>query len=187
MAPSVQYFPLEEHHFDDVVALADEEIGLHYYNKQDLQSLRNRSVYEGKNLSFVAYQDKKCVGFRFTCSPGNWEHGRGIGLSPQKWKFPLSETAYFQSCFVASSVMGQGVGRQLSHAALDALRQTNVPQVVAHSWKESPHQSSFRYLSKLGFTTVVEYPRYWEQVDYICPRCGHPCLCTAIEMVLELK
>ena len=59
--------------------------------------------------------------------------------------------------------------------------------VVAHSWKESPNNSSMKYLEKLGFLPVGEHPLFWSEVDYDCTRCGKPpCQCTATEMILYL-
>ena len=102
------------------------------------------------------------------------------------WPAPLSETAYFQSCFVDPARMGQGIGRRLAHRALADLKAAGARAVVAHSWKESPHGSPLRYLNRLGFDAVAEHLEYWANVDYSCARDGRPCRCTAIEVVLDL-
>ena len=126
------------------------------------------------------------VGFRFAFAPGRWEEGRGDGLTPDRWPAGLDQTAYFQSCFVDDAVMGQGVGRRLAARTLDRLRAVGARAVVAHSWKESPHGSSRRYLTRLGFRAVAEHVDYWSGIDYVCKLDGAPCRCTAIEMVLDL-
>ena len=99
----------------------------------------------------------------------------------------MADTAYFQSCFVDDRCMGKGIGRRLAWLAMDDLKRTGTRAVVAHSWKESPHGSSLRYLTRLGFQAVSEHLEYWKEVDYICRRCGQPCLCTAIEVVMDLE
>ena len=64
--------------------------------------------------------------------------------------------------------------------ALDDLRASGAGFVLTHSWKESPHGSSRRYLEKLGFRVVAEHVDYWAEVDYVCRRDGKPCRCTAL-------
>lgn len=171
---------------EHVVDLAHSLIGANYYNTASVKDLLASCRHKDTQLAFVAELDGRVVGFRFTYGPGMWQSGRGSGLSPQFWPADLNDTAYFQSAFVMPGLMGQGVGGALARAALTTLRTLGARAVVAHCWKESPHNSSFRYLSKLGFVPVAEYPDYWVDVEYECSRDGHPCRCTAIEMVLDL-
>ena len=182
----IELVPLGHEHFADIIALADREIGANYYTEETLNEQADRSSFCGQQLSFLAFDGPTLVGFRLTSAPGKWTHGRGKGLSPEKWPFAIEEAAYFQSCFVSHGAMGKGIGQQLSRESLRHLALLGVPLVVAHSWKESPHNSSFRYLSKLGFVPVSEYPEYWVDVDYTCSLDGNPCRCTAIEMILTL-
>lgn len=170
-----------------VTAIADVAIGPGYYPESLVIEYIERSCVNNVSQSFVACDGDQVIGFRFTFPPNRWEAGRGKGLSPEKWPASLSETAYFQSCFIDENYMGRGIGKQLSFASIASLRQSGARLVIAHSWKESPHNSSFRYLSKLGFLPVAEYENYWYDVDYVCKLCGKPCVCTAIEMVLDLN
>ncbi|NUN13139.1 MAG: GNAT family N-acetyltransferase [Myxococcales bacterium] len=177
---------MQENDIDKVVDLAHSLIGANYYDVASVRDLLARCRCGDEQLAFVAEQDDKIVGFRFTFGPGRWQKGRGQGLSPHLWPADMKDTAYFQSAFVVPALMGFGVGGALAKAALTALRNVRTRAVVAHCWKESPHNSSFRYLSKLGFVPVAEYSDYWVDVPYECARDGHPCRCTAIEMVLDL-
>ena len=178
--------PLDAAYTQQLINLADREIGVAYYTAESILKQIERSSWKGKQLSYLAFQEEELIGFRLTSAPGKWDHGRGMGLSPHLWPFELEQSAYFQSCFVSASFMGQGIGKRLSLACIDTLREEAIPQVIAHSWKESPHNSSFRYLTKLGFQPVIEYPDYWKEVEYECSLDGYPCRCTAIEMVLTL-
>ena len=173
----------------DVAALADRAIGLGYYSPADVLAYVERSTTDDGCFSFVARDQGSAalLGFRFTFPPGRWSAGRGEALHVERWGAPLDAAAYFQSCFVAPESMGRGIGRRLAERALDELRRTPTEVVVAHSWKESPHGSSRRYLERLGFVVVAECPDYWGEVEYVCPRCGTPCRCTALEMVLTLS
>ena len=176
----------------EVSALADVLIGLGYYPPDLVLTYLERSRSGEDYFSWVALDPSigpsgKIIAFRFVFPPGRWEHGRGKGLSPKDWPSPLSHAAYFQSCFVDHAYMGLGIGGALAKVAIRKLQEQGAGCVIAHSWKESPHGSSFRYLSKMGFTAVNEHSKYWAEVDYICPRDGYPCHCTAIEMVLDLK
>jgi len=169
-----------------VSSLADRLVGDAYYTPEIVSETREQSRFKGKIFSYVALSRGEVVAFRFVLPPGRWEHGRGSGLAPARWTAPLEETAYFQSCFVDHAVMGQGIGRRLAHRALEDLKRAGTRAVVAHSWKESPHGSSLRYLTRLGFEPVAEHPEYWVDVDYTCSLDGKPCRCTAIEVVLDL-
>ena len=167
----------------DVVELAARTVGEGYYAADEVHAMLERC----DGHAYVAREDEALLGFRFTLPPGRWEQGRGQGLHPERWGAPLSRAAYFQSCFVAPDRTGEGVGRRLAQMALEGLKTTGAEVVVAHSWKESPHGSSRRYLDRLGFRVVAEVRDYWAEVDYRCSRCGAPpCRCTALEMVRTL-
>lgn len=131
--------------------------------------------------------DGAIVGFRIAFPPGRWSHGRGDGLTPERWPAPLARCGYFQTIVVDPAHSGHGLGGRLSRLALEALRALGTEVVITHSWLESPHNSSQRYLAGLGFEAVKRWPRYWMEVDYTCVRCGRPCLCTAVEMALDLR
>ncbi len=171
-----------------VARLADRLIGADYYPAELVRETIERSSLGGRTFSYLALRDGEPVALRFTLPPGRWEGGRGVGLSPERWPHPIERAAYFQSCFVDPALMGQGIGGRLARRALADLREAGASLVVAHSWKQSPHGSSLRYLQRLGFEPVAEHPEYWREVDYRCTRCGEPpCRCTAIEVVLNLE
>lgn len=170
-----------------VAALADRLIGDDYYPPARIAADLARSTVDGTPLCYVAHVGEALVGFRLTFPPGRWTSGRGQGLTPEAWPVPIAQAGYFQSCFVDPAQMGRGIGRRLGQRALDDLRRCGARLAVAHSWKESPHDSSVRYLSRLGFAAVAEHPRYWAEVDYLCSGCREPsCICTAIEMIRPL-
>ena len=168
-----------------VAALADRLIGVDYYPVDQITADLARSTVDSTALCYVAELGDRLVGFRLTFPPGRWSSGRGkAGLTPERWPAPLASAGYFQSCFVDPAVTGRGIGRRLGQRALDDLRRCGARLAVAHSWKESPHGSSMRYLTRLGFTPVTEHPHYWAEVDYLCSGCRlRPCICTAIEMI----
>ena len=178
---------LEAEDLESVKKFADREIGQNYFSMKELTEIFTRSQKNRVMYSLVL-QDKigNIQGIRITYPAGNWSKGKGDGLNIAKWPHPLEQTAYFQSIFVSSALHGQGWGRKLSLASLQLLQQAHCKGVVCHSWKESPHNSSYRYLAKLGFKLIAEHPKYWKDVPYNCTRCGKPpCLCTAQEMYLN--
>jgi GNAT superfamily N-acetyltransferase len=171
----------------------DQAIGEGYYSLDEVREVLQRSTLGGEVFTLVLVRPdeatgERIVGARLTYPPGLWNHGKGKGLSPHAWPHPLQHTAYFQSLFLADELRGQGWGGRLSLAAIELLRdKTSTRGIVTHSWKESPDNSSTRYLLKLGFQKITEYPEYWREVDYNCTRClKPPCLCTAQEMYLDL-
>lgn len=180
--------PLEEIDLTAVKEFTDRAIGKGYYSAEEIQRIFEQSKYVDESmLTLVLAEGRKIYGVRITYPPGKWTHGKGQGLTVKKWPHPLNQTAYFQSLFIDPEMTAQGWGKKLSLKAIEALRKVGTQGIVCHSWKESPHDSSGRYLRGLGFTLVATHPEYWKEVDYECTRCGKPCHCTAEEMYLDLE
>ncbi len=114
------------------------------------------------------------------------DQGKGKKLRSDLWKVPSDKVGYFQSLFVSEKAQGEGWGPKLSDAALESFKQLGTLAVVTHAWKESPNNSSIRYLTKFGFESVATHPEYWIDVDYECVLDGKPCRCTAEEMIKYL-
>lgn len=181
--------PLLAADLEAVRRFTDREIGEGYFSMRELEGIFERSQAGGVMHSLVLVDnDGEIHGVRITYPPGKWQKGKGQGLSPERWPHRLESTAYFQSIFVSSRLHGRNWGGQMSRLSLERLRSAGAKGVVCHSWKESPHHSSFKYLTKLGFQLINEYPEYWRNVPYNCTRCLQPpCLCTAQEMYLDLE
>jgi ribosomal protein S18 acetylase RimI-like enzyme len=172
---------------DAIQGLADRVIGPGYYPRATvLDYLERSTAKDGSVVAHVAHAGERLIGFRFALPPGNWDGGRGAGLFPDRWPAPVARSGYFQSAFLDPEFTGRGVGKRMARRALDDLAALGAEGVVTHSWKESPHNSSARYLTALGFEVVAEIPEYWRDVDYTCVLDGKPCLCTALEMVRAL-
>ncbi|MGE0633195.1 MAG: GNAT family N-acetyltransferase [Pseudobdellovibrionaceae bacterium] len=171
----------------------DRAIGVDYYSMSDLEDIFRRSSALGADKTdtmcslVLADSQNQIFGVRITYPPGKWEKGKGKGLTPEKWPFPLNKTAYFQSLFIDPSIQSKGFGKKMSLQAISVLKKMGAKAIVCHSWKDSPNDSSGKYLRSLGFKVVATHPDYWKDVDYLCTRCGNPpCRCTAEEMLLEL-
>ena len=176
---------------DDAEARAlMERVGVEgYFEPGELARYVERSTSGTVCCALGAFDnDARMLGFRLTLPPGTWSHGRGRedGLTPEQWPAPLEHMAYFQSCFVDPVVSGRGIGTSLSREALRRLASLGALGALAHSWKESPHDSSRRALRKLGFVAIAEHEAYWSTVPHACVVCGFPCRCTAVEMALGI-
>lgn len=171
-----------------VKAFTDRAIGDGYYSAGELSDYFDRSFLNGQSCSLLLLGDDGHVkGLRLTCAPGQWHSGKGNGLSPELWDVDQESIGYFQSLFIDPALTGQGWGKRLSLKAMVILKQMGAEAVLCHSWKESPNDSSGRYLRSLGFQMIATHPLYWKDVDYICTRCGQPpCQCTAEEMIKYL-
>lgn len=181
--------PAQQRDVEPIRRFTEREIGEGYYSSGELADMLDRSQKNGIICSFVLESERREIaGIRLSFPPGHWESGKGQGLDPSCWPHPLHETAYFQSIFLAARVQGQGWGGRMSVHALLRLHQMGAKGVVCHAWKESPNNSSLRYLLKLGFVRIRNYPLYWKHVNYHCTRCQKPpCQCTAQEMYLDLE
>lgn len=182
--------PFIEDDIEAVCKFTDTQIGTGYYKIDELKQIQKRSIDPRTGLicSFVLYDEKSDTikGLRLAYPPGNWEHGKGNKIRPDLWPHPIEKTAYFQSLFLSADVQGEGWGPRLSDYTVQVFKNLGAQGIVTHSWKESPNNSSFRYLQKIGFKTIIEHPLYWIDVDYVCARDGKPCRCTAIEMYRDL-
>jgi ribosomal protein S18 acetylase RimI-like enzyme len=170
-----------------VKQFTDVEIGRNYFSLEELKGALAKSKNDDVMCSFVLADENKIYGLRLAYPPGLWSKGKGKKLHAELWQTPLEKTAYFQSLFLAHEVQGQGWGPKLSAAAIQAFRRLGAQAIVTHAWKESPNNSSIKYLTKQGFQSVATHPEYWIDVDYECVRDGKPCRCTAEEMILYIK
>lgn len=171
-----------------VTEFTDTNIGKNYYTINEMTENQKKSVTLNNEItSFVLMNDSnEILGLRLAFPPGNWAHGKGSKLRPELWPFDLNSAGYFQSLFISPAAQGKGFGPALSEKAIEIFKNCGARGIVTHCWKESPNNSSFKYLEKINFKTVIEHPNYWIDVDYICTRDGYPCKCTALEMILVL-
>lgn len=170
-----------------VKEFTDKVIGLNYFRLEELQDCYRKSLSQGVMCSFILENQQGTIqGLRLAYPPGSWSKGKGSKLRPDLWKVPLDRVAYFQSLFLSEEAQGEGWGPNLSEAALERFRKLGALAVITHAWKESPNNSSIRYLTKFGFVSVATHPEYWIEIDYECVLDGNPCRCTAEEMIKYL-
>jgi ribosomal protein S18 acetylase RimI-like enzyme len=182
----MQIRPLEQKDLAAVKAFTDRTIGANYFSLKELEECYQKSLSENVMCSFVLVNERGVQGLRLAYPPGRWSHGKGNKLRPDLWKVPLEKVGYFQSLFIAPEAQGAGWGPKLSAAAIAGFRKLGTQAIVTHAWKESPNNSSIRYLTKFGFQSVATHPEYWIDVDYECVLDGKPCRCTAEEMIKYL-
>ncbi|MEZ4871874.1 MAG: GNAT family N-acetyltransferase [Bdellovibrionales bacterium] len=182
--------PFEIEFIEDIIRFTDIQIGKSYFTPEDLEKLHEYSIVNGINCSYVALHQGEIVGVRLTYAPGtNWPVlFRQNDLHFSKIKIDPLKIGYFKSLFIGKEHRGKGFGGTLSKRSIESMLQLNAKGVLAHSWKESPSDSSRKYLLKLGFKPIAEHKLFWSHLDYKCIRCGNPpCQCTAIEMFLQLS
>lgn len=176
--------PLEKSDLPAVQKFADKAIGQNYFSTAELEQIYQKSLSQNIMCSFVLVNEaNEIFGIRLAYPPGTWSGGKGNQLRPDLWKVPQESAAYFQSLFLSDQVQGGGWGPRLSNAAIEAFQKLGAKAIVTHAWKESPNNSSLRYLTKFGFEEVATHSEYWIDVDYECTRDGKPCRCTAVEMI----
>ena len=169
---------------EKVKTFTDFAIGKNYFSIDEMKSNFENSSLNGVMCSFVLVDDNENImGLRLAYPPGKWNKGKGNRLRSDLWKVAIEKVAYFQSLFLSDEAQGLGFGPLLSEAAILAFKKLGAEAVVTHAWKESPNNSSIRYLGRFGFQSVATHPEYWIDVDYECSLDGKPCRCTAEEMI----
>ncbi len=176
--------PLAPSHWPKVVSLADAVLGLNYITLEDLNNNFSKKNETNAQCSFVltSLDRSKLFGFRLTFAPNFWPQSLiDKSLTPSQ---DLSQVAYFKTIVVDPALQGQGWGPKLTSASTQSLKKMGANAIICHSWKESPNNSSTKYLQKMGFSPVGEVKNFWQDKDYDCVLC-HPlkCFCTAIEMI----
>lgn len=189
---SYKIIPISQTFIPEVIKFTDQQIGLGYYTRQDLEEIvslcQNQSNHPVSFLLVDSSQDNKILGIRLTLPPGKWLGTARFSTLPEKWQVPPDEVGYFKSLFLSPSIQGQGLGSQLSSRSLNNLKKLGAKAVVCHAWIESPGNSSRKYLLKMGFQEVGTHANFWSHIDYLCSGCqSNPCRCSAAEMILYLK
>lgn len=178
---------LELNDLESVRVFTDKGIGKNYFSAEELRANFEKSSFAGVMCSFVLVDDAdQIMGLRLAYPPGAWSKGKGNKLRPDLWNVPIEKVGYFQSLFLSDEAQGLGFGPKLSDAAILAFKELGALAVVTHAWKESPNNSSIKYLKRFGFEIIATHKHYWIDVDYECSLDGKPCKCTAEEMIKYL-
>lgn len=183
----VELMELSPQDLHEVKKFCDREIGHNYFSIEDLILVLERSSKNDHVSSFLAKNSKsEIVAVRLTFAPGTWP----IDLdktTPELWQVDVQDVGYFKSMFIHKDYQGSGLGGKISNASLKILKHQGAKAVVCHCTLDSPYNSSRRYLEKLGFVPLREFPHFWSSIDYHCAHClQRPCECTALEMILYL-
>lgn len=188
MAERTEILEILDSDLPEIKSFCDFWIGPNYYQLPELQKSLAYSLKNNLNASFlVRNNSSKVVAIRLTYAPGEWVYS-ARGLTPHLWQSNPQKTAYFKSLFVHEDYQQLGLGRALSEASINVLLRMGAEAIICHSWLESPGNSSQKYLLKMGFNQINKHPKFWNPIDYDCPRCAPKrCECTAIEMIKYLK
>jgi len=181
--PIIRPYKIED--AEAVREFADKNIGAGYFTLEETIEMVKMSQKNGITTSFVLEQNGVIKGIRLCFPPGNWIEKTGRDrIIPKLWNVPEESVGYFKSLFISDDFQGGGWGPKLSATSVDCLKLLGAQAIITHSWKESPNNSSVRYLQKMGFQIVGEHPLFWSKIPYDCTRClKPPCQCTATEMI----
>ena len=164
----------------------DTFIGTNYFNKKNFKKQITLSTFNQLNSSFILLDNNKIIGIRITYAPGKWANEIPTQFI-QNTNINLNKVAYFKSLFIDSKYQKQGLGPFLSQKSIAVIKKMGGTHILSHSWKESPNNSSVRYLEKNGFKNLGEIKNFWKNIDYMCTGCNiNPCTCTSVEMLLEI-
>jgi ribosomal protein S18 acetylase RimI-like enzyme len=172
----------------EIKEFTDQWIGHNYYGVEELERYIESSRLFELNASLGIWKEGKLQGIRISLAPGRYKEFIKSGLTASAWPCGPKQMAYFKSLFVAKDSQGLGLGSLLSKESLKILEKMGAGGVLCHSWLESPGNSSQIYLKKFGFQEINRHEKYWYPIDYDCTRCSPKrCVCTASEMVLDLR
>lgn len=179
----MRIFNLGVSDFEKVLELGNRIHGDNYMDVARLTQDLDRSIKDGINCSFVAYEDvtDKLMGFRLTNAPGQWEIGDIYSV--EKWGIPHNQLCYFRSVAIDPNYRRQGLGRIFLGKSIDTVRLQGGVGGIAHIWAGSPNNSAYLYFTRCGGKVIKRHPEVW--AGQHCPTCGGVCTCDGIEMILR--
>ncbi len=186
---NVKIVSFNELEVEKIIQFTNVNIRNNYYSKDDIFSLKKMSIDSKGEVSFGLLDDLgNLIGLRITLLPGHLlTKINNKYLSINAWKVDSENVAYFKSLFIDKNFQKMGYGTKLTQLSIDKLKERDVGAVLAHSWIESPGNSSVNYLKAMGFEEVNSHKNFWSEIDYECIGCkSKPCMCTAMEMILYL-
>jgi GNAT superfamily N-acetyltransferase len=184
---TIHYEQFTPKHFNDVIHLANNVHGDNYLDMDKCHDYLQRSLFNGINASWVAFDNTRLIGFRITFAAPHWQTDQWC--SPEHWEKPKQEICYFKCNTVNPDYQGKGIGSALLRLSSEEAKKQGCSAGLAHIWLASPGNSAYKYFSKCGGKLVKEHPNKWQHLSindgYDCPVCGDLCTCTAAEMLLR--
>jgi len=189
MSTNIHYNPLTPNDFSSLISLANFVHGDGYLTDEIMQNWYQQSLVNEQdnthNLSFVAYDKNKLVGFRITFAPAHWQIDQWC--TPEKWQCDREKVCYFKCNTVDKNYRSLGIGSQLLQHSIEAAKSTGSIAGVSHLWKQSPGNSAILYFTKCGGQHVASHLNKWNEEGkngYDCILCGFDCHCEAAEMII---
>lgn len=166
-------------------------IARNYYSDEDYKKFCGSvSTNQSSTPSQVAILGEDWIGVRLTYCPGQWlDLFRSRPLYARDRNMPLERLAYFKTIFIRPQWTGLGLGGEMSRKSIEILKPLGCSGIITHSVSNfSHHNSSLKYLEKLGFTILGHHDYYWiHKSGLFCHICqSMPCHCSANEMYLEV-
>lgn len=185
---SIEYKNLTEDDFQQVITLGNAVHGDGYLNDDIIADWHKKGLSGKNNLSYVAYDGKKLVGFRITFACEHWQIDQWC--TPTLWQVATEKTCYFKCNTVDEHHRGLGIGKKLLQLSIAAAKLQGAEAGVSHLWKQSPKNSAVSYFTQCGGKLVALHPEKWNEDSkngYDCILCGFDCHCEAAEMIIYFK
>lgn len=188
MDKSINYHPFTRDDFAQVKQLGNLVHGDGYITDDVLEDWLEKSFKDDINLSLVAYDGDKLVGFRITYAPDHWQLDKWV--TPAKWPVDEHSVCYFKCNTVDENYRGYGIGSKLLELSIATAKTVGTKAGVSHLWKQSPGNSAVKYFTKCGGILIQEHPDKWNEDSkngYDCILCGFDCHCVAAEMMIVFE
>ncbi|WP_286265138.1 GNAT family N-acetyltransferase [Thalassotalea atypica] len=182
---NITYQAMSPADLEQIIRLGNHVHGDGYLTQENAKAWFEKGLSGNINAGFVAYDDKKLVGFRLTYATNNWHIDQWC--SPELWQASQERVCYFKCNTVDEQYRGYGIGSELLRLSIEAAQQQGAVAGVSHLWKQSPGNSAVKYFTKCGGQLVKLHPDKWREDalnGYDCILCGNDCHCEAAEMII---
>lgn len=180
----VSYFEMTPEHLADVVWLANLVHGANYLSNEEAEQFLERGQKNGINCCFVAFIDEELVGFRIAFAPSKWNIDKWC--TPELWPAEPDKIGYFKCNTVHEDYRARSIGSNLMRLSMDAIKRQGAAAGICHTWMQSPGNSAYLYITKVGGEQIKLHKGKWAIEDYHCPVCNGFCSCEAAEMLVKL-
>ncbi|MDG1476980.1 MAG: GNAT family N-acetyltransferase [Vicingaceae bacterium] len=177
----MQLLALKEYHFDQVLEISNQTLGLNYLSSEYLRQYLNSD----KNLAYVIIEKGLVIGFSSITilTPAQL---KSIVLKENKWFYNLSKNhkriALRKQTIVNPNYINKGYGTKLVELSTKEVEKKTSFQ-LSTVWINQKSEIMESLLAKNGFENVKLIQQYWKEDslknNYNCPECGvPPCLCS---------
>lgn len=139
------------------------------------------------NAIWIINKEKELIWFWICYMWWNWS--REEVEIDNKFK-DLSQIAYIKTIIISPEYQWKALWGVLIENLITNSKKVWNTSLLLHAWDGSPNNSSINFFEKHWAKQIKRYDKKWYEDSlknwWSCSKCGNPCLCSSIEMIIKL-